>query len=321
MESRRFHILDFSRLVAALMVVAFHCDVPFSRLNWIAVDFFFVLSGFVLAQKILSNRKKFIIGRLKRFYPISALSVITSVILSYFLKYFFNQDIKILNIYTSAIFAILLFQVFSSESLRWNPPLWSLSSEIIVNICICVFKPKKAVHIGLFLIFSYVLLILGILLTPKTYPFLNLGRGFLGFSMGMLIRKIYDRKKFENKLYLIFSTILFIGIAFFVARQLGKYSLLLLPAIFSIVVLSCASIDCEFRPRLISLCEMGGRFSFPIYVWHVPIQQITLPITQEISNNRNSIEFNLIFFITTLGFSIWASKISNYVVKNLLSKL
>jgi peptidoglycan/LPS O-acetylase OafA/YrhL len=66
---------------------------------------------------------------------------------------------------------------------------------------------------------------------------------------------------------------------------------------------------------------MGGRFSFPIYVWHVPIQQITLPITQEISNNRNSIEFNLIFFITTLGFSIWASKISNYVVKNLLSKL
>jgi peptidoglycan/LPS O-acetylase OafA/YrhL len=320
-NSQRFHFLDFLRLVAALMIVAFHCNVPYSRLNWIAVDFFFVLSGFVLAPQILGSRKNFIIGRIKRFIPLTTLSIFASLIFNLAYKYSSYQNIRVANKYTSIIFAILLFQVFSSDSLKWNPPLWSLSTEILVNIFTSIFQPKKYSQIGTMIIFGYILLISGIMLIPQTFPYLNLGRGLIGFSMGLGIRKIYENRKFFVKYVLVLVIILSICCAFLVAREFGKYSLLLLPIIFSLAILASANLNPCSKSRYVQFSLQAGKFSFPIYVWHVPIQQVSLPITQHlVKNNTPSVKFSFAYFITTLILSLVAASISNEMTRMPLTK-
>src|SRR5882672_759031 len=79
----RFLVLDSWRGIAACLVALFHLDayshlygVPFLRNSWLFVDFFFVLSGFVIAanyqQRLLDGFGvgRFLFLRLGRLYPL-----------------------------------------------------------------------------------------------------------------------------------------------------------------------------------------------------------------------------------------------------------
>src|SRR5467141_1595721 len=80
---QRFLVLDSWRGIAACLVALFHLDayshlygVPFLRNSWLFVDFFFVLSGFVIAanyqQRLLDGFGvgRFLLLRLGRLYPL-----------------------------------------------------------------------------------------------------------------------------------------------------------------------------------------------------------------------------------------------------------
>jgi peptidoglycan/LPS O-acetylase OafA/YrhL len=80
---KRFVVLDSWRGIAACLVALFHLDayshlygVPFLRNSWLFVDFFFVLSGFVIAanyqQRLLDGfgAGRFLLLRLGRLYPL-----------------------------------------------------------------------------------------------------------------------------------------------------------------------------------------------------------------------------------------------------------
>ena len=87
-EQRRvFHALDAARGVAALIVVLYHLPTAFRGTLFgsgdLAVDFFFGLSGFVLAHayldRLASGRmglREFTVARLVRLYPLYALSLL-----------------------------------------------------------------------------------------------------------------------------------------------------------------------------------------------------------------------------------------------------
>src|SRR5947199_4414119 len=79
----RFVVLDSWRGIAACLVALFHLDayshlygMPFLRNSWLFVDFFFVLSGFVIAanyqQRLLDGFGvgRFLLLRLGRLYPL-----------------------------------------------------------------------------------------------------------------------------------------------------------------------------------------------------------------------------------------------------------
>src|SRR5712671_6276278 len=83
MNMERFVVLDSWRGIAACLVALFHLDayshlygVPFLRNSWLFVDFFFVLSGFVIAanyqQRLLDGFGigRFLLLRLGRLYPL-----------------------------------------------------------------------------------------------------------------------------------------------------------------------------------------------------------------------------------------------------------
>src|SRR5258708_10033057 len=82
-NTQRFVVLDSWRGIAACLVALFHLDayshlygVPFLRNSWLFVDFFFVLSGFVIAtnyqQRLLDGFGigRFLLLLLGRLYPL-----------------------------------------------------------------------------------------------------------------------------------------------------------------------------------------------------------------------------------------------------------
>src|SRR5258708_2731325 len=134
MQQQRFVALDSLRGICAIIVAIYHfstvsylADMPFIKNGFLFVDFFFVLSGFVIASsygdKLRSGFSipQFMFLRLGRLYPLPIF-----VLLLYL-------PIAMTGGYSWSSFWVtaLLLQAFSHGGLgNWNPPSWSISAEV-----------------------------------------------------------------------------------------------------------------------------------------------------------------------------------------------
>src|ERR1700733_9805135 len=85
----RFYVLDGMRGIAAIIVMLYHfyldMHLRYFKNSFVAVDFFFVLSGFVLCHaygnKLLNGMSvgEFLARRIGRLYPLFALGVLMGV--------------------------------------------------------------------------------------------------------------------------------------------------------------------------------------------------------------------------------------------------
>lgn len=140
--------LDSLRGIAALSVAVFHFNIgsifnnAFTNSAGLMVDFFFVLSGYVIAlnyQNRINSVLELIHFQRKRFsrlYPLHALILVAFIILE-LLKLFlshFNNSISTMAftgqydpkfIYTN----LFLLQNVLDTQLSWNAPSWSISAE------------------------------------------------------------------------------------------------------------------------------------------------------------------------------------------------
>lgn len=143
--------LDSLRGICAILVALFHLRanshidlLPLVRNGWLFVDFFFVLSGFVIAEnywKRLSTGQvgfgQFIWMRLARLYPLHLFMLLLFIVTEY--------GLSVLNEYTGGAgrepftgsrslgllpenFFLLQSLGFSGEQ-SWNGPSWSISAE------------------------------------------------------------------------------------------------------------------------------------------------------------------------------------------------
>jgi len=91
-QQGRFSALDLFRGLAALAVVAFHVPLPEGALSmaprgYLAVDLFFVLSGFVLAHAYGEQlargggMRQFLVQRLIRLYPLYLIALVSGALL------------------------------------------------------------------------------------------------------------------------------------------------------------------------------------------------------------------------------------------------
>lgn len=164
MKQQRFEILDGLRGVAALMVVIFHLSEAFSydpvykHLNhgYLCVDFFFVLSGFVIGyayeQRMLSgmmSRWQFLKARLIRLQPMILLSLVLGAMLFFFQECLTYAGIAgasvwyVLQNMVMAFFMIPITPEFNvranEEMILLNIPQWSMFFEYIANVLFCLF--------------------------------------------------------------------------------------------------------------------------------------------------------------------------------------
>jgi peptidoglycan/LPS O-acetylase OafA/YrhL len=150
--------LESLRGIAACMVVLYHSPfnininrLPFMEHGYLFVDFFFVLSGFVMAlaygEKIKNHMKfkSYMFLRLGRLYPLHLFMLLTYIpyILArqwFFLKGLGGEDQFIdNNIYSFAGNLVLVHSMGLFDSLSWNSPSWSISTEVFAYMVFFLF--------------------------------------------------------------------------------------------------------------------------------------------------------------------------------------
>lgn len=136
MNGERYVILDGMRGIAALSIMIYHLWLQgmwwASGFN-IVVDFFFVLSGFVLAPSLVSTtsnyKRKFILNRVIRLFPMIIMFFIALFAIEIIIL-FFPQINLFVDGYSPQLFilfgAFFLLQIFYAPFIGVNTPLWSL---------------------------------------------------------------------------------------------------------------------------------------------------------------------------------------------------
>jgi peptidoglycan/LPS O-acetylase OafA/YrhL len=159
--ARQLQSLTSLRGLAALWVVLYHYStVYFPRLDigdysnliakgYLAVDLFFMLSGFVMthvyyrafSESITQNYRNFLVARIARLYPLHLLvlflflaTALTSQLLLYMRTGLFH-GIPLEGARSMGAFAANLFmlQGLAAGELSWNYPAWSISIEFLLS--------------------------------------------------------------------------------------------------------------------------------------------------------------------------------------------
>ena len=137
---QRNYLLDGMRGIAASLVVIYHLgwnQMPqMAPTGHLAVDFFFALSGYVLAGAYENRLRdgasaaKFMAKRLLRFYPLHLLGLALGVA-----NALYGQQPAL----RSAMFGVAMLPDLLSDKLYpLNGPAWSLFFELIVNVLFAV---------------------------------------------------------------------------------------------------------------------------------------------------------------------------------------
>jgi peptidoglycan/LPS O-acetylase OafA/YrhL len=293
---QHFQILDGLRGVAAISVVIFHFmeiaqpdyEKNFIGHAFLAVDFFFCLSGFVIAYAYDSGRLKelgfaaFLKLRLIRLHPLVIIGSVIGI-LSWLFDPFSNLyatygDGKAFLMFITSCFMIpypvvreRYFNLF-----HLNAPSWSLMWEYIANIVYALVLVKLRNKI------LWVLLVIGaVLLTYETGKSGNISYGwggdnisagairvFYSFLAGMLVY----RSGWIIKSRLGFVAVSVLTLAVFLFPFSNKWNYVTEPiiVILYLPLLVALGAGATLRPAFTKLCKFSGELSYPLYMVHYP---------------------------------------------------
>jgi peptidoglycan/LPS O-acetylase OafA/YrhL len=292
--ANRYVVLDGLRGVAAAAVVLYHFGSEnasgIAAHGYLAVDFFFVLSGFVIAsayEKRLASTLSvpdFVVQRVIRLYPMIVIGLM--VWLAIWLAGLDRTlTSPVANVAMLLLMALLLIPYEGDQSTLLfpvNPPLWSLSSEMLINVIYGLISPslKTKVLLPAVLIMVGLYVLIGVQRHDLHLGFAN-GTWLLGvlrtaalFGAGVLTWRFHR----VAKLPLLTSNGLAVGLAialfgFFMLPSLpGLNGMLHLAAAFvAFPALVLAGSQIATGPKLSLACDLSGRLSYPVYVLHLPI--------------------------------------------------
>jgi peptidoglycan/LPS O-acetylase OafA/YrhL len=317
MQQPRMHALDGARGVAAFCILLFHVlgsrIAAFSHL-YIAVDFFFVLSGFVLAPAVarvsnITEARSFLISRFVRIFPMVLAIICFTCVYDFTIivkHWFFEQPPTspiILNIRTLVASALML-QILYKPAVLVNYPIWSLSAEWIVNIVVALTKifTSKSRHLSL-LIGAGLIVLSG---AHESELINQLGRALWGFSFGLsafAIRHRYAKKYRET----IFVSALLVPL-YIITPILGEYHSLISIFPFTACILILSQI--RTSTKVSHLFTLAGRYSYGFYLWHFPMLSLSNFVLNQIRVDPTSPSRVILELALTASLSILATKVS-----------
>ncbi|MBF2708493.1 acyltransferase family protein [Flavobacterium soyangense] len=305
-----YPILDGLRGVAALMVVAFHIFEAHSTSHldqiinhgYLAVDFFFLLSGFVIGYAYDDRWDKMSIGdffkrRLIRLQPMVIMGMIIGAILFYFQDsslFPMIHDIPVWKMLLVMVIGFTLIPVPPSLDIRgWaemhplNGPGWSLFFEYIANIMYALFVrkfSKTALSILVFLSGCALIhlavtspngdIIGGWSFNPK-HLHIGFARMMYPFFAGVLLFRMGKLIQIKNAFFLCSLLVIMVLAMPRIGGSEhlwlnGIYDSVAVILFFPLIIFLGAS--GEIKGKLSSrLCKFFGDISYPIYITHYPI--------------------------------------------------
>lgn len=290
--------LESLRGIAAVSVAIFHFGVnshfdnAFIRQSWLMVDFFFVLSGFVIAmnyQHRLGNFEQLLSFQQRRFFRLYPLHVFMLLVFlgievsKWLAESFMGLQGSSPSFSKNDLYSFLshlaLLQNFTHDQITWNEPSWSISAEFYTYILFAlVMLLVRSNILRLLLASILIVMIAGSLLISKGMVTDSVSgplRCFYSFFLGVIAYNGYqfclDRWGRMSSSLLAFA--MFVASILVIAFSKGEehVSTLFIPLLFviTIVTLSLTSSDTTFirymeRPFLVML----GTLSYGIYMVH-----------------------------------------------------
>ena len=310
-----FEILDALRGVASITVVIFHIFEIFSGgdhtkqiLNhgYLAVDFFFLLSGFVIGHAYdnrwnTMNFKSFLKRRLIRLHPMIIVGMSIGALCFYFSaseKLFpLVNDTSLLTLIGYTLLGFLLIPVTIPMDIRgWtemyptNGPAWSLFFEYIANILYALILRKLPTKIiGIITALAAINLIyfattsgngdvIGGWSISEEQLYIGFTRLSFPFLAGLLMARLMKPRKVNNA-FLISSVLL---VAFLIMPRIGNlqnvwvngiYDSATIIILFPMIIFIGASgnITSKYASKLSTFL---GNISYPLYIVHFPFTYI-----------------------------------------------
>lgn len=278
--NQRFVVLDGIRGVAALMVMVMHSTRMFPNAD-LAVDLFFMLSGFVLAHGYgdrlgtAADRRRFVIARLIRLYPLylaGCLIALPSAIgMAYFGWDYWTMPVLALSVITAPFFILLPIDGFS---IPLNQPGWSLSFELIANALFLWTAARPARFLPVIAI-SIPLLLLGMSMyhggPTGWHSFLGVfPRTFFSFFAGVLLYRLWRRGLLPRiPVPAVVILAIVAAMCLLEPRHFRVYQALAVFVVNPLLIwLGATCIVKGFTSRA---CEYVGMLSYGVYVIHVPV--------------------------------------------------
>ena len=305
-----YPILDGLRGVASLLVVVMHiCEAHSTSsldmlLNhgYLAVDFFFLLSGFVIGYAYDDRWSKMTIGGFfkRRLIRLQPMVIMGSVIGAIF--FYFQDSAAFPMIHTVPVMKMLLIMVIGATLIPVPPsmdirgwqemhpldgPAWSIFFEYIANILYALGVRKFSKTALSILVFIAAVVLIQYVVTSDsgdliggwsiTGPQLRIGftRLIFPFFAGLLLSRSIKTAKINHAFFwcslllVIFLAVPRIGGATHRWWN-GLYEASVVILIFPLIVYMGASgrLTNKFSTRL---CTFFGDISYPLYITHYPL--------------------------------------------------
>lgn len=315
-----YELLDGLRGVAALLVVFYHIFEGLSfaaggtlittiNHGYLAVDFFFILSGFVIGYAYDDRWKRnmtlgnFFTRRLIRLHPMIIMGTIIGAI-TFCIQGSVQWDGS--HVATSAVMLALLAAMFfipaypgagydvrgNGEMFSLNGPSWSLFFEYIGNILYALFIHRLSNRglailvalsgIGLAWFTLFDIVGYGMLGVGWTLDGANFWGGMLRmlfpFSLGMLLSRHFRPIKIRGAFWICSAVLLILFCVPYIEGKSpvclnGVYELICIALIFPALVWIAASGKTTDKQST-RICRFLGDISFPLYAIHYPLMYL-----------------------------------------------
>ncbi len=311
-----YDILDGLRGVAALVVVWFHVFEAFAtspldqRVNhgYLAVDFFFILSGFVVGYAYDDRWGKMTVGaffrrRLVRLHPMVVAGLVLGVV-TFLLQGCTRWDgteVALGAVLVAALFNLFMLPVWpgaygevrgNGEMYPLNGPCWSLFFEYVGNIFYALVVRRLSTKWLVTLVAVLGAVLVGFLMTNAS-GYYNIGVGWtlagnnlpgglirmaFPFTVGLLLSRVFRPVKVRGAFWLCSLVIIALLNVPYVGGEErmwlnGLYETVCIVVIFPALVWLGAS-GRMTDSKSAAVCRFLGNISYPLYIIHYPFMYL-----------------------------------------------
>lgn len=311
-KHHRFHFLDALRGIAAILVIMRHAPLEFGHSlqtlsSFLAVDFFFCLSGFVVAfsyEDRLANFlsfKDFTVARIIRLYPVAALGTLLGVAeaLLNWHTHAHTLGIPLLSLGVRFILGLLVLPDFFTPNVSGtlfplDGVMYTLFFELVANFAYAGLVRHHLAKTKLILGIAITSLVL---LGVERVLFNSFNTGFsrhtapialirvaTSFALGVLTFRLFKHLK-RSSLHgakarlaalVVCTALIFLLNNSIPVMQSTAAQLFVLAPLFPLIVFLGAHI--RLSARWILPCAFLGDVSYPLYILHPPL---FWPLAQE----------------------------------------
>ncbi len=362
---QHFEILDGLRGVAAMMVVIFHTfeawngggkDSAIRQVinhGYMAVDFFFMLSGFVVAYAYDDRWGKmsvtdFFKRRLIRLQPMVIMGTIIGALLFYpgASAHLFPKiaTVPLWQVILTALIGFTLIPLPMSMDIRgWGEmhpldgPAWSLFFEYIANIAYALGLRKASNRVlgiltalaGVFLVHLLLTGTRGDVIGGWSINALELHVGFarllFPFMAGMLLMRLHKRIHVKNA-FLWCSLLLIVSFSLPRFGDLttlwknGLYEAIVILFLFPVIVAMGAGDQISGKTAT-KLCKFSGEISYPLYITHYPLIYIyTAWVYEKKLTVQQGYVYGAVLFILAVAIAYACLKLYDEPVRRWLNR-